>query len=76
MPALLEVGSNVTVNSDDPAYFDGYVGENYLQCDQAFGLGRPVLAALATNSIEASFMAPEVKAPFVERIVELAAAGA
>ena len=73
LPAMLDVGLNVTVNSDDPAYFDGYVGENYLQCDQAFGLGRAVLADLARNSVEASFLAPEAKAPLVERIAELSA---
>jgi adenosine deaminase len=76
LPALLEVGLNVTINSDDPAYFDGYVGENYLQCDQAFGLGRAVLAGLATNSIEAAFLPPDAKAPFVSRIADLAALGA
>jgi adenosine deaminase len=75
LPAMLEVGLNVTINSDDPAYFDGYVAENYVQCDQAFGLGRSVMAGLATNSIEASFLAPEAKAPFLHRITELLSRG-
>ncbi len=73
---MLDVGLNVTINSDDPAYFDGYVGDNYLQCDQAFGLGRDVLASLATNSIEASFLPPATKAPLVARIGEMTAPGA
>ncbi len=71
LPALMEVGLNVTINSDDPAYFDGYVAENYVQCDQAFGLGREALAGLARNSIEASFLTPAAKERFVHRIREL-----
>ncbi len=73
LPALLEVGLNVTINSDDPAYFGGYLGENYLQCEQAFGLGRAVLAGLAANSIEASFLPSEAKAPLLACIADLTA---
>jgi adenosine deaminase len=57
---LLELGLCVTVNSDDPAYFGGYVLENYLAVQQALGLSKADMALLARNSIEASFLsAPE-----------------
>ena len=55
---LLELGLCVTVNSDDTAYFGGYVLENYLAVQQALGLTRDDLAMLARNSIEASFLPP------------------
>ncbi len=60
LPALLDAGLCVTINSDDPAYFGGYVNDNYVQTFAAL----PQLTAaharqLALNSFEASF-APEV----------------
>jgi len=55
---LLDIGVCVTVNSDDPAYFGGYLLENYLAVQQALDLSKPDLALLARNSIEASFLAP------------------
>jgi adenosine deaminase len=55
---LLTAGLCVTVNSDDPAYFGGYVLENFLAVQQALGLTRAELALLARNSFEASFLAP------------------
>ena len=57
---LLDLGLCVTVNSDDPAYFGGYVLENYLAVQQALDLSKADVARLARNSIEASFLsAPE-----------------
>jgi adenosine deaminase len=53
---LLERGIRVTVNSDDPAYFDGYIGDNYLAVAEALDLSRSDLAQLARNSIEATFL--------------------
>lgn len=53
---LLDAGLCVTVNSDDPSYFGGYVNENYLACQQALGLSREELAQLARNSFEAAFI--------------------
>jgi adenosine deaminase len=55
---MLEAGVRVTINSDDPAYFGGYLLENYLQTFAALHLGAPQAYRLAANSIEASF-APE-----------------
>jgi adenine deaminase len=61
MKRLLERGLCVTVNSDDPAYFGGYLLENYLAVQEALALTREQLALLARNSIEASFLEPDAK---------------
>jgi adenosine deaminase len=53
---LLDCGVCVTVNSDDPAYFGGYVLENYLAVQRGLGLAQGDLTTLARNSIEASFL--------------------
>ncbi len=53
---LLDRGMQVTVNSDDPAYFGGYIGDNYLAVAEALGLDRIDLARLARNSLEAAFL--------------------
>ncbi len=58
---LLEAGLRVTVNSDDPAYFGGYLLENYLAVERALGLTRAQLATLARNSIGASFLDDDSK---------------
>lgn len=58
---LLARGLCVTINSDDPAYFGGYVLENYLACERALGLTRQDLAQLARNSISASFLPQAAK---------------
>jgi adenosine deaminase len=58
---LLEHGVCATVNSDDPAYFGGYVLENYLAVERGLGLSRAQLLTLARNSIEASFLADSGK---------------
>lgn len=54
---LLAHGLCVTINSDDPAYFGGYILENYLAVQRGLDLTRGDLALLARNSIEASFLA-------------------
>jgi adenosine deaminase len=58
---LLDEGLCVTVNSDDPAYFGGYVLENYLAVQSGLDLSGADLAKLARNSFEASFLAPDDK---------------
>ena len=55
LPKLLEAGLCATINSDDPAYFGGYMTDNYVQCQQALGLSNAQLRLLADNAIEASF---------------------
>jgi adenine deaminase len=58
--AQLEAGLRVTVNSDDPAYFGGYIGRNYEQTAEALGLSDAQLVTLARNSFTASFL-PEAE---------------
>ena len=53
---MLDLGLFVTVNSDDPAYFGGYVNDNYVAVAEALGLGKDDLARLARNSIEAALL--------------------
>lgn len=56
LPAMLEAGLLVTVNSDDPAYFGGYVDDNFAAIEAVLRLDRPTLAQLARNSFTASFV--------------------
>ncbi len=53
---MLDAGLCVTVNSDDPAYFGGYMNANFVQTVEALGLTRDDVIALARNSFEASFI--------------------
>ena len=65
---LLDAGLCVTVNSDDPAYFGGYVLENYLAAQRALRLTRADLTRLARNSITASFLSEEAKRDWLSHI--------
>ena len=56
---MLAAGLKVTVNSDDPAYFGGYVLDNYRAVAQARGLSRADMVQLARNSFTGSFLPPE-----------------
>ncbi|HEY6474454.1 MAG TPA: adenosine deaminase [Acidimicrobiales bacterium] len=56
LPLLVASGLLVTVNSDDPAYFGGYVADNLLAVAEAFDLGRDEVAELARNSFRAAFL--------------------
>ena len=57
----MDDGLLVTVNSDDPAYFGGYVADNYLAVAEALGLSGGELVELARNSFEASFLPDDEK---------------
>ena len=56
---MLDLGLLATVNSDDPAYFGGYVNDNLVQVAAALDLGEAELAAVAANSFKAAFRTPE-----------------
>lgn len=56
---MLHAGVKVTINSDDPAYFGGYVGANYDASVRALGLDREEVETIARNSLTGSFMAKE-----------------
>jgi len=71
---MLEAGLCATVNSDDPAYFGGYVGENLDGVAQALDLGTSELVTLARNSFEASFIEGAVRSAYLARLDAVAAA--
>jgi adenosine deaminase len=66
--AMLREGLRVTINSDDPAYFGGYVNDNYRAAAVGRNLGRDDLATLARNSFEGSFLDDAEKATHIERL--------
>ena len=63
---LLDAGLVATVNSDDPAYFGGYMNDNFVQTFAATGLSAPQAYQLAKNSFEASFIDEKQKRDYVE----------
>ncbi|GMQ98952.1 MAG: adenosine deaminase [Acidimicrobiia bacterium] len=65
---LLDQGVKVTVNSDDPSYFGGYVLDNYVAIAEALKLTRDDLVKLARNSIEASFLSDDDKSDLLEEL--------
>lgn len=65
---LLDAGLKVTINSDDPAYFGGYIAQNYVDTARALGLSRAELKRIARNSLEASFVPEALRQPWFERL--------
>ena len=65
---MMEKGMLVTVNSDDPAYFDGYINENYIEISRALDLNAVEITQLAKNSIDASFIGNSVKDVFIKQL--------
>lgn len=68
LPALLKENLCVTLNSDDPAYFGGYLNQNYQACMDAFNLSQETVVQLARNSFQASFLTNEQKATAMKEI--------
>ena len=69
LPALLDAGLCVTLNSDDPAYFGGYVAQNYLALFEAHPqLGVAQARQLALNSFEASFADAGAKSNWINQL--------
>jgi adenosine deaminase len=58
---MLAEGLRVTLNSDDPAYFGGYINANYLAAAQGRGLTRDQLVTIAENSFKGAFLPHEDK---------------
>ena len=65
---MLEAGLVATVNSDDPAYFGGYINENFTQTFAALGMTSQHAYQLAHNSFEASFVEPSVRRTLVDQL--------
>jgi adenosine deaminase len=67
---LLSAGIAATVNSDDPAYFGGYMNDNFTQTFAALPLGATEAYRLARNSFEASFIESSVQQTFIDQLDE------
>lgn len=65
---LLQQGVHVTVNSDDPSYFGGYMNDNFIAIAEALDLSNDELKQLAINSFEASFISEADKANWISKI--------
>lgn len=68
LKAMLDQGVCITINSDDPAYFGGYLAENFTAIQKAFSLNKKEIYKLARNSIQASFLNPERKNHLLEKV--------
>ncbi|HEV2533428.1 adenosine deaminase [Phenylobacterium sp.] len=71
---MLGLGLHATINSDDPAYFGGYLGDNWLAVSESLALTRDELVRLAKNSFSGSFLAPPDVARHIAAIDAYAAA--
>ena len=65
---MLRKGLKVTVNSDDPAYFGGYINENYYSVYDALNLTKKDIYTLAKNSFEGSFLNDSKKQMMLEKL--------
>ena len=65
---LLQQGVHVTVNSDDPSYFGGYMNDNFIAIAEALDLSNEEIKQLAINSFEASFITDADKEQWINQI--------
>ena len=68
---LLHKGVLVTINSDDPAYFGGYVNANYEAVVNSLHVNKEELKTLAINSFKASFLSEAKKQHFIDLIEKI-----
>jgi adenosine deaminase len=65
LKAMLDKGLKVTVNSDDPAYFGGYLNDNYIAIAEALSLSENEILQLVINSFQASFIPEELRRKYL-----------
>jgi adenosine deaminase len=65
---LLRAGVHVTINSDDPAYFGGYIGENYRATAEALDLTPHELVRTAEHAVHGSFLPEDEKIELVAEV--------
>ena len=70
---LLRAGVSVTVNSDDPSYFGGYVNDNYIAIAEALNLSSDEIITLAKNSFNGAFLSDAAKGKHLAEIEQLLA---
>lgn len=68
LPQMLEAGLKVTINSDDPAYFGGYLNENYEAISPIINDDKKILSQLAKNSFESAFISELEKTRLVSEV--------
>ena len=68
LAGLLRAGVSVTVNSDDPSYFGGYINDNYLAIAKALDMSADEMVALARNSFLGAFLDEDTKRAFLKEI--------
>ena len=68
LKTMLGQGLKVTLNSDDPSYFGGYVNDNYIRTAHALGLTREDVVTLARNSFEGAFLAPDRRETLLQEL--------
>jgi adenosine deaminase len=73
LPAMIDAGLVVSINSDDPAYFGGYVASNYRAVLDSLGLDDSTAVELARNSITSSFLDREPKQALLAELDEVSA---
>jgi adenosine deaminase len=73
LPAMIDSGLLVCINSDDPAYFGGYVGDNYRAVQTALGFDAEVMTGLAKNSIISSFLDETRKQVLLDELAAVSA---
>lgn len=69
---MLKANLLVTVNSDDPPYFGGYVSENLIECQKALGLSKEEIVALVRNGFEAAFITTEERRQYLSAVDDFA----
>lgn len=68
LPGLIDAGLNVSLNSDDPAYFGGGMLNNFVACQEAFDWDQPTFRQLARNSIDAAFVSDDRRQQLLDRV--------
>ncbi len=68
LPGMMDAGLLVSINSDDPAYFGGYVGENYAAVGEETSLDVAALATIAKNSFRSSFLPRDRKNALIAEV--------
>ena len=68
---MMDKNMMVTINSDDPSYFGGYVNQNYLEVAEALNLTKDDILLLAKNSFNASFLTDAEKKHYLDKVNEM-----
>ncbi|MGA1940713.1 adenosine deaminase [Arcobacter sp. YIC-310] len=69
---LLDYGLNVTVNSDDPAYFKGYMNQNFFNLYENIDLNKEDIVTLVKNSFKSAFINDELKQKYLKQVEQVA----